>query len=86
MPAITRRRFLRRAASLPVLLPLGLSGRPVSPGSRAPFFRQSSVGAALEAGGSLPTGVPGEPTRSLSIPTLAKRFPDLSRHFVFEYY
>ena len=86
MPAITRRMFLERAGSLPALLHFGPTSRAVFSEWKREFFRQSSVGAALEAGQSLPAGIPGDPKSSLTIPPLGERFPDLARHFVFEYY
>ncbi|HJS74253.1 MAG TPA: hypothetical protein VJ921_08210, partial [Vicinamibacteria bacterium] len=37
-------------------------------------------------GESLPEGLPGDPLKSLKAIPLGERFPDLRRHFVFEYY
>jgi hypothetical protein len=44
------------------------------------------VGAALEAGETIPAGIPGDPLESAASRPLAERFADVSRHFVFEYY
>jgi hypothetical protein len=85
MPAFTRRQFLERVGSLPALLHFGFTSRAPFSEWKREFFRQSSVGAALEAGQSLPAGIPGDPKSSLTIPPLGERF-DLARHFVFEYY
>src|SRR5688500_12528570 len=96
-----RRRFLGTcgraglawAAGGALALPAGarpaLRGlRPVFPDPRRRIRGDSSVAAAWRqeplAPADVPTpGGPGLPPRP---PSLAQRFPDLRRHFIFEYY
>jgi hypothetical protein len=66
-------------------------GRPVFPDPRRGWHGDSSVAAALRAGRadtlpSLPAPSPAPSPLSPAAPRLASRFPDLRRHFVFEYY
>jgi hypothetical protein len=79
---MTRRSFLKLSASLPTLLSHGTFRREPS----REWLRESSVAAALASGRPLPRGIGAnlvapEPPRALR-----ERFPDLDRHFVFEYY
>ena len=75
MERFNRRQFL----ALSALLPLRLREE------HRPIPRESSVVAALKAGESLPFGAPSTPS-SVSAVALREAFPDLRRHFVFEYY
>src|SRR3972149_4600812 len=75
MPAITRRRFLERVGSLPALVHFGRTRRAPFSEWKREFFRQSSVGAALEAGQSLPAGIPGDPKSRLTKPPPRGRAP-----------
>ncbi|HJS74949.1 MAG TPA: hypothetical protein VJ921_11735, partial [Vicinamibacteria bacterium] len=84
MAPITRRSFLGRASAL-AFFPWSLS-RGVRTKWKPDLLRVSSVGAALEAGESLPEGLPGDPLKSPTALPLGERFSDLRRHFVFEYY
>ncbi len=90
MAGIDRRRFLKALSSLPVFLTGGLPSRSLLPSYstewKSFFRRESSVAAALRSGRSLPSGTPAPPARSPSATTLAERFRDLDRRFVFEYY
>lgn len=83
-----RRQFLRGAASLPALLSLGARTR-WNPGVSLELLRESSVAASLRAGGTLPPVQPSHSDHPVRVPPrlpVAQRFPDLDRHFVFEYY
>jgi len=79
---------------LPGLTPAAradLRGRPVFPDPRRGWHGDSSVAAALRAGRadvlpSLPAPSPSPSPLAPPAPRLAARFPDLPRHFVFEYY
>jgi hypothetical protein len=66
-------------------------GRPVFPDPRHGWHGDSSVAAARRAGSaaalpSLPARTPSPSPPAPPLPRLAERFPDLRRHFVFEYY
>ncbi|HSF19432.1 MAG TPA: hypothetical protein VLK65_28170 [Vicinamibacteria bacterium] len=91
MRRITRRRFLEAAASLPALVSAPAFGRTVS-ASRwtelgRTWLRESSVVLALKSGQLLPLGDDAGPVHELAdFATLSDRFPDIARHFLFEYY
>ncbi len=90
MNGIDRRRFLKAVSALPALFPLGVGERSplptLSAAWKSSFRRESSVAAALRSGWRLPQG--GAPSWAPSPPTstLAERFRDLDRRFLFEYY
>lgn len=84
MSGIDRRSFLKAVSSLAGLFSPSLSSSFVPEWKRFP--RESSVAAALKSGQKLPSsdfrGLAPSPASS----TLAERFRDLDRHFIFEYY
>ena len=87
MAGIDRRRFLKSVASLPALFSSGdRSPLPSIATDWKSFRRESSVAAALRSGQSLPSGAEFPFAPSPSGVTLAERFRDLDRRFVFEYY
>jgi len=85
-----RRQFLKAVSSLPVLFTGRLPSRSPLPSYsrewRNLFRRESSVAAALRSGQSLKSSAPSLLTASPPASTLAERFRDLDRRFVFEYY
>lgn len=86
MAGMDRRRFLKTTASLPALISWGSVTR-WGPRPSSELSRESSVLASLRAGASLPRGGPDVPSASTQpgLP-LARRFADVDRHFVLEYY
>src|SRR5262245_47329969 len=83
---ITRRSFLRTSLSAGLALPAVRALPCLAAAGDALPRRESSLLALLRAGGSLPP--PAPLLRRASVPgtPLALRYPDLARHFVFEYY
>ena len=90
MAGVDRRQFLKAVPSLPVLLSGGLPSRSPFPSYsrdwKSSFRRESSVAAALRSGQSLKSSAPSPLAASPAESTLAERFRDLDRRFVFEYY
>jgi hypothetical protein len=98
----SRREFLRAGVRAGLALPAArllpgverlvradVRGRPVFPDPRRGWHGDSSVAAALRAGGTLPAlpaPIPTPPPAASPLPPLAQRYPDLRRRFVFEYY
>jgi len=85
LTGITRRRFLQRAGALPALLSLRANEPSWTELGRG-WLRESSVVAALKSGQRQPSGLPQEIAPSPASSSLAQRFPDADRRFVFEYY
>jgi Glycosyl hydrolase family 99 len=89
MGRVDRRRFLTSAASLPALLSLR-SGTGWRGGSWTDVLRESSVLASIRSGAGLPgrlaTAAGEGGASTASVPPLAKRFGDVDRRFVLEYY
>jgi hypothetical protein len=86
MAGVDRRQFLKAFSSLPVLF---ASRSPIPSYStewKHSFRRESSVAAALRSGRKLPSSAPSPLASSPAASTLAERFRDLDRRFVFEYY
>ena len=81
----------RLLPGLSSLVRADVRGRPVFPDPRRGWHGDSSVAAALRAGRpdglpALQAPPPSPPPLAPPAPRLALRFPDLRRHFVFEYY
>jgi hypothetical protein len=90
MAIVDRRRFLKAVSSLPVLFAGSSPSRSPLPSYstqwKSVFRRESSVAAALRSGQSLKSSALSPWAPSPAASTLAERFRDLDRRFVFEYY